>query len=139
MKSPQSHFILQMFLLFHSRLCDLAGPPPTSLPNGGSPWIFLREATPPLHPGGQSKPNLANGCASSSDHNHWFDGPEVIGVNTRNVLEHLDKGAQLVESTSGEAGSHLRHYLGIACLRMKPAQGMQNHEAERGTFSRLKK
>lgn len=127
-----------MFLLFSSCLCNLAGPTPIPLPNGGGPWIFLREATLPLHPGGPSKPNLANGCVSSSDHNHWFDGSGERSEH-QECAGASGQGAQLVGPTSGEAGSHRRHDLGTACLRMRPAQGTQDRGTERGTLPRLKK
>ena len=57
-----------------------------------------------------------------------------VRVNTRNVLERVDKGAQLVEFNSGDSESHLCFHLGRACPRMKPAQGMQSQEAKRDVF-----
>ena len=52
-------------------------------------------------------------------------------VNTRNVLWHLDKGAQLLECNSGDTESHFCFF-----LRMKPAQGMRSQEAKRDVFLR---
>ena len=52
-------------------------------------------------------------------------------VTTRNVLEHLDKGAQLLECNSGNSERRF-----CFCLRMKPAQGKQSKEAKRDVFLR---
>lgn len=88
MKSPQSHFITQMFFLSSSHVCYVAGSPPIPLPDGGSPPIFL---------GGQPLPLSSTQVGVS-----WLinvlhpvtttTGLTAVGVNTRNFLEHLDKG-----------------------------------------------
>lgn len=107
MTSPQSHFITQMVLLFSSRLCYLTGPSPIPLLNGDDPLISLGE--PPL-PSTQEVQvstvwlvNVPHPVTTTTG----LTSSGVVGVNTRNLLEHLDEEAQLVGFNSGETSSYL--------------------------------